>query len=127
MDINSISPTTFNSNNRTGRTALGICIGGFTGASIGSILMSDKVMNIAKQHAERKSNYMNAIKEGYTMIWDKNMKPVLSEYRHNRTLAKLGENPIKAGRWALGITLGLASLGAIIGFITDRKTNLQAE
>ena len=48
--------------NRGRKAAMVICICSFIGASIGSILISSKVLDIAKQHAERKNNYINIIK-----------------------------------------------------------------
>ena len=79
---------------KVGDASLGAVIGGTVGACAGRYIVSDKFLNIAK------------------------------EQRCGKLLAKLGETPAKAGKAALGVTVGLAVLGGIIGLLCNNKKDV---
>lgn len=101
----------------------GACIGGFLGAIGGSYLTSDKFIKTVAQHAANKQNLRVALEKDFRTVFDKNGKTILSEQRFNKFMAKLGENPAKIGKIALASVVGLASIGALIGYFVGRKND----
>jgi len=108
---------------KTAYSATGACIGGFLGALGGSYLTSDKFVKKAVQNAVNKQNLKVALEKDFRTVFDKNGKTILSEQRFNKFMAKLGENPAKIGKIALASVVGLASIGALIGYFVGRKND----